>query len=302
MHVSVQTPQQGSSFAALRDFWQAADGLGFAAAYTFDHLIPLRAFEGPGRAGEGDRSGGQLEGWLTVAGLATLTRQLRVGVLVSDVTLRPPALLAKMAITLDHLSDGRALLGLGAAWLADEFAMFGRVLAPAAERVARLAEALGVVRALWAARGDVDFDGRYDQLSAAYFEPASIQRPQVPIIVGGGGSRVVRLACQYADVLSSFGTPADWVVRNVSVDAQLELFGRQPRDLRRSAYVFADLAGRAEPPDGVALLPGDPPAAIAALRAYQDAGVDEVVLGLRPPYCADQLASFAADVVTGFAA
>lgn len=141
MHLSIQTTAQGCSFPELRDFWQAADELGLYAAYMSDHLVPLRPLEGPNWPGDGEQLGGQFEGWLAATALAAMTRTLH-GVLVSNVLLRPPALLAKMATTLDHVSGGRAWLGIGVGWHVVEHAMFGIPLPPAADRVSRLVDAL----------------------------------------------------------------------------------------------------------------------------------------------------------------
>lgn len=287
MRISVQTPPQGVSFTELRDFWQAADSLGFAAAYVDDHLVPLRPYEGPRWTGTGARLGRQLDGWTTVAGLAVQTERLKIGVLVSAVTLRPPAVLARMAMTLDHLSGGRAVLGLGAGWHAEEHALFGIAFPSVAQRIDRLGEAIQLARA---------------------------HGPAIPIIVGGSGRRVLELACRRADELNSFGGPDDWAARNRGLDRLLAEAGRPARDLRRSAYVFADL-GRdrtlsnemmlelarrdaSTPAEAAArTVIGEPERAIAVLRAFARAGVDEVVLGLRPPYSPVQLSDFAHDVM-----
>lgn len=314
MRLSIQTPPQHASFAELRDYWCAADELGLYAAYTCDHLVPLRPLEGPHWPGEGSRHGGHLDGWVAATGLAAATSSLRLGVLVSDVTLRPPALLAKMAVTLDHVTGGRAVLGVGAGWHAEEHDMFGIPLPSAAERAARLTEALRIMRSLFSAPRAVSFDGTYYRLADAYFQPASLTAPALPILVGGSGPRVRATACRYADALNSFGSPAEWMTRNAELDRQLCVLGRAPRELARSAYVFADLSGDSEReaalltalgrrqggrvvnPRTAAVL-ADPEIAVPLLQAYADAGVEEVVLGLRAPYRASALERFAIAVL-----
>lgn len=155
---------------------------------------------------------------------------------------------------------------------------------------------------------DLDHSGRHYRLRHAYVMPGpAISR--VPIVVGGAGPRVCAAACRYADALSSFGSPADWHRRNASLDRQLGRYGRRPAELRRSAYVFANLSG--DPARELALLdnlrrrgtPGnailsDAGRAVSTLRAYAAAGTDEVVLGLYPPYRAEQLERFTQTVAT----
>lgn len=315
MRLGIQTSPQGCSFTELRDYWHAADELGLHAAYTSDHLVPLRPLEGPGWPGDGDRRGGQLEGWLSVAALAIATKALRVGVLVSDVTLRAPALLAKMAVTLDHVSAGRAVLGVGAGWHAEEHGMFGFPLPPARERVDRLLDALPVLRAATVGGTNLTYTGTHYRLHDAYSMPGPVSTPSIPIVVGGSGPRVRSAACRFADGLSSFGTPSDWVRNNAELDEQLRRHGRSPQDLVRSAYVFADLSGdraaeatlladlgrrgssSANPSTQVVAVLADPSQALATLEDYAAAGVTEVVLGLRPPYRIDDLERFATAVV-----
>lgn len=314
-HLSIQTPPQDTDLSRLRDFWQAADSLGFYAAYTFDHLVPLLPGEGPAHRPRAPRTGGQFEGWTVAAALGAATRRLRVGTLVSDVTMRPPALLAKLAVTLDHLTDGRAVLGLGAGWHAEEHRMFGIPLPPAGRRVDLLEDTLAIARLLMTGREPVGYIGRTVSLDSAYFEPKPVQ-DGIPVVVGGSGSRVVELAARYADGLNSFAPPEGWSGLNADLDARLERYGRRPQEVRRSAYVFADLSGIADQEDRLAhlvaersgvsfgqaqnrILIADPERSFQVLRAFAAAGVDEVVLGLAPPYEPNALERFASCIAPG---
>jgi alkanesulfonate monooxygenase SsuD/methylene tetrahydromethanopterin reductase-like flavin-dependent oxidoreductase (luciferase family) len=311
--LSIQTPPQDTELSQLRDFWQAADSLGFYAAYTYDHLVPLLPGEGPTHQPRALRTGHQFEGWTVAAALGAATRRLRVGTLVSDVTMRPPALLAKLAVTLDHLTDGRAVLGVGAGWHAEEHRMFGIPLPPAGHRVDLLEDALAIAKILMTCRAPVDYAGRTVALDGAYFEPKPVQ-DRLPVLVGGSGSRVIELAARYADGLNSFASPEGWPALNADLDARLGRYGRRPEELRRSAYVFADLSGIKDREARLAqliaersgvsfgqaqnrIVTADPERSFQVFRAFAAAGVDEVVLGLAPPYEPDALERFASCVV-----
>jgi alkanesulfonate monooxygenase SsuD/methylene tetrahydromethanopterin reductase-like flavin-dependent oxidoreductase (luciferase family) len=311
--VSVQTPPERTDFRELKDFWQAADALGFYAAYTFDHLVPLFPGEGPGYCPPGERYGGQLDGWLVVSALAAVTRRIVVGTLVSDATLREPAVFAKMAVSLDHVSGGRAVLGLGAGWHEDEHRMFGVGFPKPAERIQRLAETLEISRLLMSSPAPVSYRGELHSLDNAYFEPKPVQAT-VPIMVGGASRKVKRLAAEHADILNTFAPADAWPGLNAELDSLLAENGRAAGDLRRSAYVFADLSGVAEREErlvrtvaersGISLeqaqarvVGADPTQALRVLTRLFDSGVDEVVLGLSAPFDSTALERFATEVL-----
>jgi alkanesulfonate monooxygenase SsuD/methylene tetrahydromethanopterin reductase-like flavin-dependent oxidoreductase (luciferase family) len=313
---AIQTPPQHTTFSSLRDAWQGADDLGYAAAFTFDHLVALRPGERPGASGDGIRWGGQLDGWLTLAALATATRRLRVGALVSGVTYRHPSVLAKMAVTLDHITGGRAILGMGAAWHEEEHLMFGVPFPPVAERMGRLEEALEIFSLL--CRQDVtDFDGRYYQLRNAVFEPKPVRPDGVPVLVGGSGARLKRLAGHHAAIFNSFAAPWEWAAVNADVDAAAIEVGREPGAISRSAYVFAELSGDTDRGDQLVqtfrrtrggsehearqrVLVGDPDDMIAVIEDFESAGVDMVILNLSPPWDIPGLDHFAQEVMPAF--
>lgn len=313
LDLAIQTPPEHIRFSELLDTWQAADELGFKAAFTFDHLIPLN----PPMEAEGQppSRGPQLEGWVTLAGLATHTQRLEVGTLVSGVTYRHPSLLAKMAVTLDHLTGGRAILGLGAAWHELEHHMYGIDFPPVGERMARLEEALEMFRMLFS-QDLVDFQGAYYRLKAAEFEPKPSRSEGIPILVGGGGERTRRIAARFASIYNGFFPPWEWPAVNDALDEALRVHGRDPRELRRSAFVFAELSGEKDREARLLshftrtrggtveearkrVLIGTPANMIQMLRAYRDAGVSLVVLNLRPPLHPKHLERFADQVMGG---
>jgi alkanesulfonate monooxygenase SsuD/methylene tetrahydromethanopterin reductase-like flavin-dependent oxidoreductase (luciferase family) len=312
--ISIQTPPEHVDYAQLRDVWLAADELGFHAAFTFDHLVPLQPGARPGNEGPVP-AGTQLDGWITVAALAATTRRLQVGTLVTGVTYRHPAVLAKMAVTLDHVSGGRAVLGVGAAWHESEHRMFGIDFPPVGERMTRLDETLASFRLLCDTAGPVDFAGSTWQLAGAVFEPKPV-RPdrRLPVLVGGSGRRLMGIAARHADLYNGFWAPWEWADVNARLDRMLADAGRAPGELQRAAYVFSELSGDADATAELVarfrqtrggsddevrsrILAGEPDAMVAVLRSYGDAGVGHVIVNLRPPFDVEALARFAATVL-----
>ena len=312
MHVAIQTPPENTTFRELRDAWQAADELGFSAAFTFDHFVPLDPAAKPSPTAAIPH-GTQLEGWTTLAALATCTSKMMVGTLVTGVTYRHPIVLAKMAVTLDEISDGRAILGLGAAWHEAEHRMYGIEYPPVGERMGRLDEVLTIFGRL-CAEDIVDFDGRWYQLAGAVFEPKPVRPSGIPVLVGGSGDRLKRIAARHATMFNSFSPPWEWATVNADLDARLDAAGRSPAALERTAYVFAELSGEQARDDALVatfqrnrggtddevrrrVLVGDADTMIATLRGYADAGVDTAIINLRPPYHTQNLEKFARDVM-----
>jgi alkanesulfonate monooxygenase SsuD/methylene tetrahydromethanopterin reductase-like flavin-dependent oxidoreductase (luciferase family) len=312
--ISIQTPPEHTDYAQLRDVWLAADELGFHAAFTFDHLVPLRPGARPGHEGPVP-AGTQLDGWITVAALAAVTRRLQVGTLVTGVTYRHPAVLAKMAVTLDHVSGGRAILGIGAAWHESEHRMFGIEFPSVGERMTRLDETLAAFRLLCATAGPVDFAGSTMRLAGAVFEPKPV-RPdhRLPVLVGGSGRRLMGIAARHADLYNGFWAPWEWADVNARLDRMIEAADRSAGEVQRAAYVFSELSGRADATAELVarfqqtrggsdeevrarIVAGAPEAMLAVLRSYRDAGVSHVVVNLRPPFDAEALARFAQTVL-----
>src|SRR2546428_2650045 len=187
--IGVYLPQVGFSWDELRARVVACDRLGIPSVWFMDHLYPPGLPKVP-----------SFEAWTTAAALAAVTERVRLGHLVLANGFRHPALLGKMAITLDHASGGRLELGLGSGSHAPEFAEFGLDFPKAAERAGRLAEALEVIRLLFTVDAP-SYDGRYYRLRAAPSRPRPVQRPHPPIHVGGAGEkRTLPLVARHADV------------------------------------------------------------------------------------------------------
>ncbi|MGW4488781.1 LLM class flavin-dependent oxidoreductase [Amycolatopsis sp. NPDC004368] len=220
--------QQFTTITTLREIWAIADDARFDGLWTFDHFAPM----GPVRTGE------VFEAWTLMAAMAQATRHVRIGCLVSGNTNRHPAVLAKMAATVDHLSGGRLDVGLDAG--GDELAdtMLGLPTPPARERVARLAEACEVLGLLWT-RPVADFRGTHFALTAATSDPKPVQAPRPPLWLGSNGERHgLRVVAEHADVwvnASLPGTPVDELRRLSGVlDRHCAEIGRDPATVRRA--------------------------------------------------------------------
>ncbi len=219
----IQTLPDGT-WKDLRDSWVDYDRLGWDSLWLPDHLIPPGGEPGP-----------FLEGWTALAALASVTKRARIGMLVTSNTFRHPSVLAKMAVTVDHISDGRLTLGIGAGWFVPEHEALGLEFPETGPRVSQYGEALALLDTFL--RNDVSsFDGEWYTLKDAPNRPPPLQSPRMPIIVGAHGARTITLAARYADIWNSRGTVAEMRERSQLLDAACERVGRDPAAIVRSAY------------------------------------------------------------------
>jgi alkanesulfonate monooxygenase SsuD/methylene tetrahydromethanopterin reductase-like flavin-dependent oxidoreductase (luciferase family) len=226
--VCVNASQQHVSVEDLRQAWVTADEAGFDGCWALDHLIPL------GRVRDGDI----FEAWTILAAMAEATRRVRVGTMVTSNLYRHPAILAKMAVTVDHLSGGRLDMGLGAG--GDEHAdtMLGLPACPARERITRLGEACQVLRRLWTEES-VTFAGACYRLEQARSEPKPVQRPAPPLWIASNGARYgLRVVAEHADVWVTASLLPDQLDEQVRLsgvlDRHCEAIGRDPGTIRRA--------------------------------------------------------------------
>ncbi len=182
-----------------------------------------------------------LEGYTTLGYLAGLTERMRLGLLVTGVTYRHPGLLAKTVTTLDVLSQGRAQLGIGAAWYEREHHGLGVPFPPLAERFERLEEALQICLQMWSA-DDGPFEGRYYQLAETICSPGPVQHPRPPILIGGSGEqKTLRLVARYADACNLFAPDPSVVAHKLEVlDRHCAAESRDPAAIERTIIFGAD--------------------------------------------------------------
>jgi F420-dependent oxidoreductase-like protein len=248
---------QNQPWPTLVQRWKLYEELAFDSAWDCDHFVQPE-----------DPTGPYLEGWTLLAGLAAVTTRIRIGVLVSCNTFRHPALLAKEAVTVDHISNGRLELGFGAGWYEPEHAMFGIDLGPPGERVARFDEAVVVVDQLLRNEA-ATFEGRYYTLRDAAFRPGPIQKPRPPLTIGAHGPRMLKLCARYADSWNSFGTVAEISARNQMLNEFCAEVGRDPGEILRSVYIY---------PDAVKMNPWESADAFEDIVGrYREAGIGEFI-------------------------
>lgn len=305
MHFGLALPQFDYSLPGIekiewpmiRDWAQRAEELGFASVWISDHLFfDTSKYGGPGEPV------GAMECWTTLAALAAATTRVRLGTLVVCNDLRSPALVAKMAASLDVLSGGRIEVGMGAGWYEPEFRAAGVAFERPGIRIDRLAEAVQVVAGMLA-NPSFSFDGRHYRVEGAWNLPAPAQTPRPPVWVGGKGDRVVRVAARYADGYNSVWawTPEAYAGRVHVLERAAAEAGRREGDVRRSVGLYAlpgadedDIRARwrryveVSPPGtgthepsewGVDKLYGTPEQIVKRVRAFAALGVEEVILG-----------------------
>jgi alkanesulfonate monooxygenase SsuD/methylene tetrahydromethanopterin reductase-like flavin-dependent oxidoreductase (luciferase family) len=217
---------QGMDWETTVKRWQLFERLGFESAWLCDHLIYVSHPDQP-----------YFEAWTLLAALAARTKRIRIGVLVSSNTFRYPSVLGKQAVTVDHISNGRLEVGLGAGWYAPEHAMFGIPFPETKELVTRFKEAVQVIDLIL--REDVSsFNGEYYQLRGAQSRPHPIQKPRPPLVLAGFGPRMLKIIARHADTWNAFGSPKEMRERNQMLDYYCHEIGRDPDTLDRSLYFW----------------------------------------------------------------
>ncbi|HEY4459777.1 MAG TPA: LLM class flavin-dependent oxidoreductase [Pseudonocardiaceae bacterium] len=240
----IKTSQSGISYADILRVWREADTVDvFADAWLWDHMVPLR----------GPVDGAALEGWTLLAALAAQTSRLRLGVIVTSNRLRPPAVLAKMAATVDVISGGRLNFGIGAggsavsdpnglAMVRREFDAYGIDIVSPRIAVDALAEACVLAKRMWTETQPFDFTGEHYRLTGAVCAPKPVQQPHPPIMIGSGGERFgLRVVAEHADVWNCpilGGNTAELRTKSAILDEHCAAIGRDPDEITRSVQLI----------------------------------------------------------------
>jgi F420-dependent oxidoreductase-like protein len=220
-------PMPAQRFEDVVHLARHVERTGWDGVWYADHFMPNAP----------DTSAPWPEAWVTLSALGALVPRVRLGTLVTGNTYRHPAVLAKMAATLDHITGGRVVLGLGSGWQENEHRQYGIPFYTVAERLARLDEACTVIRSLFR-EPKSSFDGRYYQLEDASLEPKPVQNP-LPLLIGGGGEQVtLKITARHADEWNVWGTPETLAHKMAILDGHCRDLGRDPKEIRRSAVAL----------------------------------------------------------------
>lgn len=242
---------QRASWPELLRRTRVTEELGFDGLFLVDHFYGLTDLDDPTH-----------EAYTMLAALAPFTSSLRLGVMVCGNTYRNPAFLLKQAVTVDHVSGGRVIFGVGAGWVEREHEAYGFEFPGAGERVSRFAEALEIWRLLQANQRTT-YEGAHYQLLDAPFAPKSLQPGGLPVLIGGSGPKMMRLIARYADIWNGIGTPDEAGAQNRKIDDACRAAGRDPATLSRAVSPSINLLA-------------SPEAFLDGARAYQVTGFDRI--------------------------
>jgi F420-dependent oxidoreductase-like protein len=270
----------------LSDIATTAEASGFDAVYVMDHLHQL--------PGLGPQSNWMLEGPTTLAALAARTKNINLGLMVGGITYRNPALHAKITTTIDVLSGGRAIMGIGAAWFEDEHKAYDFHFGTLGERFERLEDGLQIMRAMFTSGEDTStVAGTHHSVTGAYNNPKA--RPDIPILIGGSGERkTLRMVAQYADACNVFGDPARVQHLMGVLDRHCADVGRDPSQISRTKLATLLIGDTAEAAEAKAapvreamgergpavVLAGDRDGLAEQLAAHREAGLTGIIVNM----------------------
>ncbi len=306
MNFGVQVNCYRTRWDDIRASIEAMEAGRWNSLWFADHYLPP-----PGRREEEHLPA--YEGLSLIAAAAGMTEKLRLGHLVLGNTYRNPALVAKMAATIDHISHGRFVLALGAAWFKREHEAYGWEFPSMKERQDRFEEACALIRSLFKSNGPVDFKGHYYRLDQAPLSPGCFQKPHIPILIGGTGERrTLRTLAMYGDIFNLDGWAGGGMAlehfrHKIGVlERHCDAVGRDPAEIRRTLLmpVYAtDDAAAAE-----RFISGLGPGTVAGSRSYvidrigefAEAGVEEIMFGAIPTGNVELLQRFDEEIVAAF--
>ena len=285
-------PRNNRVPAELLEQARAAEASGWYGIWVADHYMPDTGDTTPAR-------GDVYEAWSLLPALAAVTERVRLGTLVSPTSVHHPALLAKRAATIDQLSNGRLVLGIGAGWQINEHHAYGIELEPPGKRVSRFEESITIIRSLLA-EDSTTFHGEFYEFTDAPADPKPVQSP-LPILVGTKGPRMLRITARYASEWNTWLAP-ELTDRHRGLVEACEQTGRDPATMWTSVNALIDL-GDSRPPSGLAgrTLAGSPAQLIDQLGQFTALGFDEFILpdwnlGNDPAERADHVARIKSEV------
>jgi len=303
----IQTGQQSVEWRKILDLWKKADAWGYDSLWAFDHFYPIFV----------DPEGPCLEGWTTLAALAQATTRARIGHLVIGNTYRHPAINAKAACTLDHISGGRFNLGIGAGWFELEHTALGIDFKTVGGRLQALEESLQIIHGMFT-QEKTTVHGKHYRVTDALCLPKPIQKPHPPIMIGGSGEKVLlRLVAQYADMWNAFAPPAEMKRLGDIIDRHGESVGRDTTQIERTIMMplcYTENVDRQNmvcnimamtrqtTPDQVRemVMLGSKQQCLDTVERYRKAGITHFIFMMFAPYFLDEVQAFAEEVLPVF--
>ena len=267
-------PNPSQPYQDVLELAQHVEKTGWDGIWYADHFMPNAE----------DTSTPFPEAWTTLSALGGSVPRLRLGTLVTGNTYRHPAVLAKMAATLDHISGGRVVLGLGSGWQENEHRQYGIPFYTVNERLRRLDEACQVIKSLFS-EPKSNFDGQFYQLTDASLEPKPVQTP-LPLLIGGGGEKMtLKITAKYADEWNVWGTVETLQHKMAILDQHCADVGRHPADIQRSAVALLFMSEdtgflekmRSADMQQAAII-GTPAEVKDIVAQYEAAGVNELIV------------------------
>ena len=280
----IMTAPMQVDYQDIQRVWREADAIPeIEHAWLFDHLMPIA----------GDPGGPIHEGWTLLSALAAQTSRLRLGLMVTSNRFRPPAMLAKIATTVDIVSGGRLDFGIGVGsrpghpLALREYEGYGLPYLDAADATAAFAEACTVIRKLWTEPEPFDYPGKHVQLTGAFLNPKPVQHPHPPILIGGRASATLRVVAEHADLWNiPGGEVEDFRKLNPRLDRYCAEIDRDPATITRSI--------------GVPVSFDQPQLTRDKIGEALDAGIRHIILGLRPPYPVGAARWIADELISSF--
>jgi F420-dependent oxidoreductase-like protein len=296
-HEFADIPEPRAAYERLVQIARAADDSGYEALLMPDHLTAMQPAQQT-----------QFEAWSTLTGLAGHTTRVKLGLLVASVGYRNPALAAKIASTVDVISNGRLVFGLGAGWHEPDYVQYGFDFGSAKERLQRLEEAVQIVLGLWT-QDETTFDGRFYRVDGAINQPKGIQQPHIPLMIAGSGEKVtLRTVARYADASNIADSPEVLRHKYDVLKRHAEDAGRDYDTIKRTVMVLVHIADTDA--EAHATLPAAPlpiyPGDVASygligstttvaerIAAFEEAGAQELALHFANLPTAEQITHFA---------
>jgi F420-dependent oxidoreductase-like protein len=300
----IASGQQLYAWRQLRELWEVADQLGYDSLWTSDHLYAILV----------DPSEPNFEGWTTLAALSQRTSRARIGAMVNCNGFRNPCLTAKMAATLDHASDGRFILGLGAGWFELEHRSLGFEFKAVPDRLQALDEACRIVKGMLS-DGKTTFHGKHYNVTDALCSPMPIQVPRPPLMIAGQGEKVLlKIVAEHADMWNTQGSPerlnhlievmrrhGDKLGRDIDEiekTVAIPLCYRATKEREQQDMEMAAILGRTTPDEARnQMMIGGQQECLDKIELYRNAGITHFTLVSVRPFVLDEVRQFAEEVI-----